>query len=237
MHAISALLTSVALISCQPTGSSNAEPTDAPVPSENAAGTSVGTASGTLDNSFQMSLVGVDSREEGQSTYSISVKLKWSPQADSGAGAWIDDGSTYTFSGRSSRTQHVTIGSGSCDVVWQFTQTGSGSFGAGDSRLVTSGAAAGSGGLAIGGRLAYVEQSTIDTCGTITTDETSLSTPFPPDACSSEEPPIFGPYAPANSRRRFEWNCDSSIGDSTSQFRGQVEITCWPQPVICPIWE
>lgn len=231
-----ALALTVALIACLPVGPTNSVPTEAATPPPTTAGATVGRATGTLDGSFHVSLSGGDFREEGTSTYSVTVRLEWSPAADAGAGAWVDDGSTYTLTSTSTRTQHVTVGSGSCDVVSKFGQTGSGSFGVDGSQLNSSGAA-GSSRLEIGGRLTYVEHSTIDTCGIVTTEEITSSRAFPPDSCNSDEPPIMGPHAPANSRRVFEWNCDSSSRDTTSKFTGQVELICWPQPVSCPTWE
>jgi hypothetical protein len=233
---IAALALAAALIACQPVGPVNTDSTEAPRPPTSAAGASVGRATGTMDGSLGHTLSGGDFSEEGTRTYSITVRLAWSPAADGGAGGWVDDGSTYTLTGTSSRTQHVTIGSGSCDVVSLFGDSGGGSFGVGDSELKSSGAD-GSSRLEIGGRLAYTENSSIDTCGTVTTDEMASTMAFPPESCQSEEPPILGPYPPANSRRVFEWSCDSSTAGSTSQFTGQVEVICWPQPVSCPTWE
>lgn len=232
----SVLALTVALVACLPVGPSSSDPTQPPPPATNSAGGSAGRVTGTMNGSLEHRLSGGDFSEEGSITYSIDIRLEWSPTADAGAGAWVDDGSTYTLTGESTRTQHVTIGSTSCDVIWRFSDSGGGAFGVGDSELNSSGAT-GSSPLEIGGRLAYVESSTIDTCGTVTTDETATSRLFPPESCNSEEPPLLGPYPPPNSRRVFEWNCESSTSDSTSEFSGRLELVCWPQPVSCPTWE
>ena len=231
---IAAMALTVALVACGQAGASSGAATDAPAPTTNAPGTNAGTAEGTLDGSFEQTLRGADSEQEGAWSYAIAVKLAWSQAANDGTGAWIDDGSTYSLTGTTKRTQHVTVGSGSCDVVWDFGEAGSGAF-TGDSQLFATGAD-GNSRLELGGTLAYITSSKIDTCGTVVTEETEDTRAFPPDWCESEEPPIQGPQPPVNLARYFEWNCEQSTRDATSRVVGKVRIHCPPQ-ASCPTWE
>ncbi len=231
-----ALALAVALVACGPVGPSSGNATKAPLPAPGSsqAGSNVGEVHGTLNAEYEQTLKGPDSTQEGSWSYEIAIRLAWSPGANGGTGAWVDDGSTYSLTGTTMRTQHVAVGSGSCDVVSEWGEKGSGAFG-GDSQLITTGAD-GNARLQIGGSLAYVTKGTFDTCGTVTTDETATTRAFLPDWCESEEPLVVGPQPPVNVGRYFEWNCEQSTQDSTYRIVGKVWLVCAPQ-VSCPTWE